>query len=66
MKTMEPLHETENLAMWETLKGLEIHLQGATHAVLVGNPRDAESGKRFMERAERNILNLRRFHNHPA
>jgi hypothetical protein len=63
--TAEPIHETSNLALYQTKSGLEIHLQGSTHAVLVGSPKSVDAGKRFMTNAERHIGRLRRFLNHP-
>lgn len=60
----EPIHETANLALWETKSGLEIHLQGNTHAVLVGRPKDEQSGRKFMLASERYIKNIRTFQNH--
>lgn len=53
------LHETKNLYLFKTSKGLEIRLNNGTHAVLVGKPKDVESGKRTMERLERYPDNLR-------
>lgn len=47
------LHETKNLYLYRTRKGLEIRLNGPTAAVLVGRPTDVESAKRTMERLER-------------
>ena len=64
MKESDILHETENLALIKTAKGLEIHLQGATHAVVVGSPKTEEQGKRFMASSEKYILNLRKVYNH--
>jgi hypothetical protein len=60
----EPIHETENLALYKTKSGFEIHLQGNTHAVLVGNPKNEESGRKFMERIENPIgmRNLRKMY----
>jgi hypothetical protein len=59
----DPIHHTANLALFETGGGLEIHLQGSTHAVLVGKPKSVDAAKRFMENVEKHIGNLRKFHN---
>lgn len=56
------LHETKNLYLYRTPKGLEIRLNGPTHAVVVGNPKDVESAKRAMERLERYPDKLRSMH----
>lgn len=61
---MEPIFETQNLALYQKGARFEVHLQGATHAVCVGAPKDRENGERFMNRAERHILNLRRMYSH--
>ena len=61
----EPVPETNNLALYQTKSGLEIHLQGSTHAVRVGKPKSVDAGKRFMANAKRYIGRLRRFLNHP-
>lgn len=53
------LHETEHLYLYRTAKRLEIRLQGATHAIVVGFPRDVESGKRVMARLEQYPHRLR-------
>ena len=53
------VHETTNLFLWKTKSGLEIHLQGNTHAWLVGKPKSVEAGKRFMENVERYPKNLK-------
>lgn len=55
------LYETTNLYLYKTSKGLEIRLNGPTHAVLVGSPKDVESAKRAMSRMERHPGNLRAF-----
>lgn len=58
------LHETENLYLYRTPKGLEIRLNGPTHAVVVGNPADVNSAKRAMERLERYPAKLRAMYKH--
>lgn len=47
------LHETKNLYLYKTPKGLEIRLNGPTAAVVVGKPKDVASAKRAMDRLER-------------
>ena len=47
------LHQTENLYLYQTPKGLEIRLMGLTHSVVVGTATDVESAKRAMARLER-------------
>ena len=64
MKESDILHETENLVLIKTAKGLKIHLQGAPHAVVVGSPKTEEQGKHFMAKSEKYILNLRKMYNH--
>lgn len=46
------LYETANLYLFQTRRGLEIRLNGPTHAVLVGKPQDLVSAKRAMDRME--------------
>lgn len=60
---MDILHETKNLVLVEIKNKLEIHWVTITHDVLVGEPKDKESGIKFMERAERYPQNLKRFLN---
>ena len=64
MKESDILYETENLYMCRTSRGLEIRLNGVTHAVTVGKPKDAESGRRVMDRLERYPSRLREMYNH--
>jgi len=47
------LYETANLYLFQTPRGLEIRLNGPTHAVVVGKPNDITSAKRSMDRMER-------------
>lgn len=47
------LYETANLYLFQTPRGLEIRLNGPTHAVVVGKPNDVVSAKRSMDRMER-------------
>lgn len=56
------LHETKNLYLYQTPKGLEIRLSGPTHSVVVGKPTDVESAKRAMDRLERYPDKLRSMH----
>jgi len=58
------LHETENLHLVSTHEGLEIRLNGATHSVSVGKPKDIDAAMRAMPRLERGITNLRAMYRH--
>jgi hypothetical protein len=60
------LHETPNLYLYDAPGGLEIRLNGATHAVLVGSrtDRDVDKAKRTMERLERDIRQVRKAYQH--
>jgi hypothetical protein len=60
----EIVHETANLYLSRVRGILEIRLNGATHAVVVGKPSSVESAKRTMERLERYPAQLRQFMNH--
>lgn len=64
MTEADILFETENLYLIKKNRKLEIYLNGNTHAVLVGHPKDLPAAKRFMENAERYPKQLRKFHNH--
>ncbi len=56
------LHETANMYL---NKQLEICLNGATHAVVVGKAKSLEHGKKVMEKLERHPKNLRAMYQHP-
>ena len=58
------LHETANLYLYRAGDRLELRLTGRTHSVVVGYPKDVESGKRTMERLERYPENLRAMYQH--
>lgn len=58
------LHETLNLCLCRTGNNLQILLVGLTHSIVVGCPRDIESGKRAMERLERYPETLRAMYRH--
>jgi len=60
------LHETKNLYLYRTPKGLEIRLNGPTHAVVVGNPKDVGSAERAMDRLERYPARLRDMYKHAS
>jgi hypothetical protein len=60
------LHETANLYLYRTAKGLEIRLVGPTHAVTVGKPKDIDSAKRAMNRMELYPDRLRAMYRHPG
>lgn len=63
MKESDIIHETANLALVKVKNGLEIHLQGTTHAVCVGCPSmGVERAKETMDKMEKNIHNLRRMY----
>lgn len=64
MKESNILLETQNLALLSTDGRLELRLIGATHAVVIGHPRDVESARRTMERLERYPGNLRAMYAH--
>jgi hypothetical protein len=55
------LHETANLYLFAG-KGLEIRLNCVSHSVLVGLSPSVEKAKITMERLERDIKQLYRFH----
>lgn len=63
-KESDILHETANLYLIQTPKGLELRLIGATHSVVVGSPKDVEAGKRAMVRMERYPDTLRAVYSH--
>jgi hypothetical protein len=63
MKESDIIHETENLALVKVKNGLEIHLQGNTHAICVGRPSmGIDRARETMEKMERDIHNLRRMY----
>lgn len=53
------VHETDNLYLYRTANGLELRLNGITHSVIIGRPKDESSALRTMERLERYPDNLR-------
>lgn len=55
------LHETDNLYLNTKL---EICLNGATHAVVIGRVKTVEQAKRVMTRLERYPHQLRKMHCH--
>lgn len=57
------LYETKNLYLYRTRKGLEMRLNSGSGSIVVGKPKDEESGRRFMDRAERDgAKNLKRMY----
>lgn len=64
MTETDILFETENLYLIKKKDKFSIYLNGATHAVLVGEKKDLDSAKKTMERLEKYPKNLREFHNH--
>ena len=58
------LAETENLYLCREHGALKLCLKGATHAAVIGRPRDIEAATQTMARLERYPKNLRAMHAH--
>jgi hypothetical protein len=63
MKESDILHETANLYLCQRGNKLELCLNGHTHAVVVGNPKTVEDGKRVMAKLEKYPQNLKYLRN---
>ena len=69
MKESDIIHETKNLYLSKVplsngRTNYAIWLNGATHAVKVGERNTIKDAKQTMDRLEAYPENLRRFHNH--